>query len=187
MIFIFQRVARSTPLLICAALVEVYAVAKMNEKGAYLMETFGGENPPDLWFGVPAQKLHDYLAGIGADGREAYLDTNTWDLMPYMPAYMVLGGSLLYLQCETAGISVRISLVFAFVMLCDAVETLGFRYVTQTFPTPLKAHYIDVISLANILKWSTLVVGFVLLAALFVKNSMASRKARTLARTEKTK
>jgi hypothetical protein len=157
----------------------------MSQKAAYLMDTFGGDNPPDLWFGVPAKKLYNYLAGIGAGGRAAYLDTNSWDLIPYMPAYMLLGGSLLYWQCQAAGLSTRLSLIFAFGMMCDVVETIGFRYVTKTFPTPLEPHYMDLISTANVLKWSTLVVGLILLAALFLKNWISSRRPSAAAKLEK--
>jgi hypothetical protein len=167
---IFQLISESTTLLVCAAMLEVFAVVIMNKKTTYLIQTFGGNEPPDMWFGIEAKRLYNYLAGIGAEGRAAYLDVVTWDVMPCMPAYTLLLGSLLYRECETAGLPTKLSLIFVAAMVCDAVETIGCGFVTKTFPKPIKPEYMDLISNANAVKWVTLSMGTMLLGLLFLKN-----------------
>ncbi len=61
----------------------------MIRRSSYLMDTFSGGLPPDLWFGVPEEKLYAYLSEVGPGGREAYRSMNSWDFFPYMPSYMM--------------------------------------------------------------------------------------------------
>eukprot|EP00980_Cylindrotheca_fusiformis_P017918 scaffold5688_cov104-Cylindrotheca_fusiformis.AAC.4 len=185
MLTIFQRVAASTPLLICSALLEVFSIVRIGQKSDYLLETFGGGTAPDLWFRVPSKKLYSYLAEIGDGGREAYLDITIFDFFPYMPAYTLFFGSLLYLQCETAGISTRLSLVFVVAVMCDVIETAGFHYATKMFRTSLEQQYMIVISTANVLKWISLGIGFILLLGLIIKNWIISKWSSKTAKSDK--
>jgi hypothetical protein len=177
---LFQLIGESTPLMVCAALLEVFSVVIMNQKTTHLIQTFGGNEPPDMWFGIEAKRLYSYLAGIGADGRAAYLDMVSWDVMPCMPAYTLLLGPLLYRECETAGLPTKLSLIFVVAMICDAVETIGCGFVTKTFPKPMKPEYVDLISNANAMKWVTLMMGSMLLGLLFLKNLLFPPKQSSL-------
>lgn len=85
---LLTTVADSKPLLIAAGLTEALAVVVMIRRSEHLQSTFGG-SPPDLWFGIPEEKLYNYLDAIGDGGREAYRKMNSWDFFPYMPAYMM--------------------------------------------------------------------------------------------------
>lgn len=187
MLSIFHRVAESTPLLICVALVQILSVFVTNQKTTYLMETFGGNEPPDLWFGIEAKRLYSYLAGIGSEGRAAYLDLAYWDVVPAMPTYTVLLGSLVYRECQKASLPTTLSLLFLVTMTCDAIETIGCGYVTKTFPTPLKAQYMDLISNANVMKWVTLVLGTLFFGLLFLKNLIFPKQSSLKADESKTK
>jgi hypothetical protein len=86
---LFQIVADSKPLLIVAGLSEAFSVMIMLRRSGFLMDTFGGGMPPDLWFGVPEGKFYNYLEELGSGGREAYARVNSWDFFPYMPSYMM--------------------------------------------------------------------------------------------------
>lgn len=86
---LLHTVAKSKPLLIAAGLCEVLSIFVMMRRSGYLQSTYGGGNPPDLWFGIPEEKLYSYLDVIGDGGREAYRKVNSWDFFPYMPSYMV--------------------------------------------------------------------------------------------------
>ena len=86
---LLQTVADSKPLLIAAGLSEAFSVGVMIRRSGYLQSTFGGGLPPDLWFGIPEEKLYSYLDVIGDGGREAYRKINSWDFFPYMPSYMM--------------------------------------------------------------------------------------------------
>ncbi len=86
---LLKTVADSKPLLIAAGLTEALAVVVMIRRSEHLQSTFGGGSPPDLWFGIPEEKLYNYLDAIGDGGREAYRKINSWDFFPYMPAYMM--------------------------------------------------------------------------------------------------
>ena len=169
---ILELVAGSTPLLMCSALLQIYAGNEMNKKVTYLTETFGGGNPPDLWFGIEPKRLYDYFAGIGAQGRLAYLQEVNWDIMPTMPAYTILLGSLLYRECKRANLPIEISYIFPITMICDAVETLTCGYAAKLFPKRLKMVYLDLGSFANQTKWVSLVLGMVFLSLLFLKNAI---------------
>ena len=81
---LLQIVADSKPLLIAAG-----SEGIMMRRSGYLMDTFGGGTPPDLWFGVPEEKLFNYLNEVGPGGRDAYRKMNSWDFFPYMPSYMM--------------------------------------------------------------------------------------------------
>ena len=86
---LFQTVSDSKPLLIAAGLSEALSMVIMSRRSSYLMDTFSGGLPPDLWFGVPEEKLYAYLSEVGPGGREAYRSMNSWDFFPYMPSYMM--------------------------------------------------------------------------------------------------
>lgn len=174
---IFKLFIESTPLMIGLALLEVVSVMTMNRKIGYLTDTFGGNEPPDLWYGIPAKDLYDYLGGIGIEGRAAYLDCVYWDVMLTMPAYTLLLGSLLYRECESAGVTNKLALIFPITMICDAIETIGCGYAAKIFPKPLKLKYVDIISTANRMKWAELFLGSIILAILFLKNLVLPRKS----------
>jgi len=86
---LLKAVADSKPLLIAAGLTQALSVGVMIRRSGYLQSTFGGGNPPDLWFGIQDEKLYNYLDVIGDGGREAYRKMNSWDFFPYMPSYMM--------------------------------------------------------------------------------------------------
>ena len=87
---IFQTVANSKPLLITAGIIEVLSIIEMSRRTEYLQSNFNPPfDPPDLWFGIPEEKLYNYLDEIGDGGREAYRRMNSWDLFPYMESYMM--------------------------------------------------------------------------------------------------
>ena len=86
---LLQIVADSKPLLIAAFLSEVFSMFIMLRRSGYLMNTFGGGLPPDLWIGVPEEKFFNYLSEVGPGGRAAYQKINSWDFFPYMPSYML--------------------------------------------------------------------------------------------------
>lgn len=86
---LLKTVADSKPLLIASGLTEALSVGVMIRRSGYLQSTFGGGNPPDLWIGIPEEKLYNYLDVIGDGGRETYRKINSWDFFPYMPAYMM--------------------------------------------------------------------------------------------------
>jgi hypothetical protein len=191
---LLEFVAESTPLMIGAAFLQVVSSVIMNKKVAYLTDTFGGGNPPDMWFGINAKDLYDYFGGVGAEGRAAYLDIATWDMMPGMPAYTLLLGSLLFKECKSRGFPTHIVMVFPFTMLCDAIETIGFGHAAKIFPKPLKVNYVDFVSTANMMKWGFLVMGSCTLAILFLMNIFMPPKAseenpsqETPSKKEKTK
>ena len=81
---LLKTVADSKPLLIAAGLTEALSVGVMIRRSGYLQSTFGGGNPPDLWFGIQDEKLYNYLDVIGDGGREAYRKMNSWDFFPYI-------------------------------------------------------------------------------------------------------
>lgn len=170
---VIQRVGESFPLLFCAALLQIYATVKVNEKMDYLTKTFGGGPPPDLWFGIPPRKLYDYFAGIGAEGRAAYLAMVSTDVMPVMPAYTLLLGSLLYRECRTANAPNFLVLIFPLTMIFDAIETIGCGHAAKLFPKRLKPTYLNLISLGNQLKWISLGIGCIILSFLFVRNLLS--------------
>lgn len=86
---LLQNVANSKPLLIAAGLSEALSILIMLRRSGHLMDTFGGGNPPDLWFGITEEKLFNYLNEVGPGGRDAYRKINSWDFFPYMPSYMM--------------------------------------------------------------------------------------------------
>jgi len=49
---LLKKVADSKPLLIAAGISEAISVGVMIRRAGYLQSTFGGGNPPDLWFGI---------------------------------------------------------------------------------------------------------------------------------------
>lgn len=172
---IFAYISSSTALLLVFTTLEVISVAVMKQKADALTAAAPEQgNPPDLWFGIPKDALHNWLEGIGEEGRPLYLATNTWDLTVYMWTYMLLSGSLLYGQCLKANpMWTPLSLIFAFAIVGDFVETILLRKATNLFPTPLGPIFMKLMSLANIAKWSTAAVGFVCLIGLAVKNRMS--------------
>lgn len=86
---LLKTVADSKPLLVAAGVTELLSFGEMIRRSGYLQSTFGGGDPPDLWFGIPEEKLYSYLDVIGDGGREAYRKINSWDFFPYMPSYMM--------------------------------------------------------------------------------------------------
>ena len=167
---VMKLVGESFPLLFCVAMLQMYSTMKMTEKTAYLLHTFGGGNPPDLWFGIPPRKLYDYFAGIGSEGRAAYQAMVSFDVMPCMPSYTLLLGSLLYRECKTANAPTFLVLIFPMTMIFDAIETIGCGHAAKLFPRRLKGAYLDLINLGNQLKWISLGIGCIVLSFLFVKN-----------------
>mmetsp|Transcript_37526 Transcript_37526/g.91026 ORF Transcript_37526/g.91026 Transcript_37526/m.91026 type:complete len:215 (+) Transcript_37526:54-698(+) len=174
---IYRTVAESSTLLLTIALLQMVAVVVMNQKTTYLMDTFGGNDPPDMWFGIRSKRLYDYLAGIGVEGRYAYLDVVKWDVVPTIPTYSTLLGSLLYKECKKAGISPKLSLVIVLAMIGDLFETLGCGYATKNFlATPLTGKQMMIVSNGNKVKWISLGTGIAMLAVLFMKNLMFPRE-----------
>ena len=184
---VFAYISNSTSLLLVFTALEIIAVAVMKQKADALTAAAPDQgNPPDLWFGIPEDALQNWLDGIGEEGRPLYLATNTWDLAVYMWAYMLLSGALLYGQCLKANPKLTpLSLIFAFAMMGDFVETILLRKATNAFPTPLEPMLLKLMSLANMAKWSILVVGLVPLVGLAVKNRMS--KDELIKETAKTK
>mmetsp|Transcript_7599 Transcript_7599/g.16556 ORF Transcript_7599/g.16556 Transcript_7599/m.16556 type:complete len:182 (-) Transcript_7599:122-667(-) len=174
---ILQIVADSTPLLTVAALLEAVSVGVMFQKIGYLKDTFGVGEPPDTWFGISPDKFYDYLNKLGPDGCQAYGRVNSWDFFPYMPAYMILLGAMLLLQCRSAGISLNISWLFPVAMFFDIIESSIFGYATRQFPEHLSNMLINVASIANQIKWASFLFGLVALVGLFANNSMRRTKS----------
>lgn len=173
---VYRTVSESGALIIVFALLQIVCVIVMNQRTAYLVGTFGGNDPPDLWFGIKGSRLYDYVAGIGKEGRSAYLSMVQWDVMPTMPTYSTLLGSLTYKECKKAGLSPKWSLVFFLAVICDLIETLGCGYVAKNFPMKYKKNHLLLVSYGNQLKWISLAVGITAFALLFLTN-LISRKA----------
>ncbi|CAJ1932914.1 unnamed protein product [Cylindrotheca closterium] len=168
---IYRAVAESSALLLIVATLQVVSVVVMNQKTSYLMDKFGGNEPPDMWFGIQSKRMYDYLAGIGVEGRFAYLDVVKWDMVPTIPIYSTLLGSLLYKECKKAGISPKLSLIILLATIGDIIETLGCGYATKTFlKIPLTKNEMTAVSYGNQVKWISLGAGIAMLAVLFLKN-----------------
>lgn len=168
---IYRAVAESSTLLLAVAMMQIVSVVVINQKTSYLMDTFGGNEPPDMWFGIRIKRLYDYLAGIGVQGRFAYLDTARWDLMLVIPTYSVLLGSLLHKECKKAGISPKLSLIVLLATIGDILETVGCGYATKNFlATPLTRKQMRIVSSGNKVKWVSLGAGISMLVILFLKN-----------------
>lgn len=168
---IYRAVAESSTLLLAVAMMQIVSVVVINQKTSSLMDTFGGNEPPDMWFGIQIKRLYDYLAGIGVQGRFAYLDTAQWDLMLVIPTYSVLLGSLLHKECKKAGISPKLSLIVLLATIGDILETVGCGYATKNFlTTPLTRKQMRIVSNGNKAKWVSLGAGISMLVFLFLKN-----------------
>ena len=168
---IYRAVAESSALLLTVALLQIVSVVIMNQKTSYLMDKFGGNEPPDMWFGIQSKRMYDYLAGIGVEGRFAYLDVVKWDMIPTIPTYSTLLGALLYKECKKAGISPKLSLIVLLATIGDIIETLGCGYATKTFlKIPLTKNQMTAVSYGNKVKWISLGAGISMLAVLFFKN-----------------
>jgi hypothetical protein len=129
-----------------------------------------GDDIPDMWVGITAGRLRRYLGALGPNGRKAYLWMNFLDFLLVMPTYTISLGALLHRQCKLAGLSTNISLTFPFMMFCDVIETIVLRYATKIFPNPPNDVFLTVGSIANQVKYSTFVLGLVLLIVLHVRN-----------------
>ncbi|KAL7494394.1 hypothetical protein ACHAWT_007020 [Skeletonema menzelii] len=173
---LLKTVADSKPLLIASGLTEALSVGVMIRRSGYLQSTFGGGNPPDLWIGIPEEKLYNYLDVIGDGGRETYRKINSWDFFPYMPAYMIFYGALLLIQCRSAQAS-DISWLFLIAMVCDIIETGTFNYAANQFPEHISSTIVRLASIANELKWVSFGFGAIGLVGLFVHNSLKNAKA----------
>lgn len=186
---IYRAVAESSTLLFTVALLQIVCVIVMNQKTSYLMGTFGGNEPPDMWFGIRSKRLYDYLAGIGAEGRAAYLDMVQWDVVPTMPTYSTLLGSLLYRECKKAGITPKLSLIILLATIGDVIETLGCGYATKSFLSkPLTAKQMMIVSNGNRVKWVSLIAGGTMLAVLLLMNLvLSSQPTKPVAQKEETK
>lgn len=168
---IYRTVAESSPLLLTIAFLQIIAAVVINQKTAHLMDTFGGNEPPDMWFGIAKKRLYDYLAGIGVEGRFAYLDVVKLDIFTITPLYSTLLGSLLYKECKRAGISPKLSLIFLLAAIGDLVETVGCGYATKNFlKIPLTGNQLMMTSTGNRVKWMSLGAGISMLAVLYFKN-----------------
>lgn len=136
------------------------------------LDSYGaGEDIPDAWRGIPADKLHRYLDALGLKGRKAYLWMNLFDFILIMPTYTISMGALLYRQCQLAGVSTSISLMFPFIMFCDIIETSVLRYATKIFPAPPNHFLLTAGSIANQIKLITLVLGVVTLIVVYARNN----------------
>ena len=176
---IYRTVAESSTLILTVALLQIVAVIVMNQKTTYLMQTFGGNEPPDMWFGIRSKRLYDYLAGIGEEGRAAYLDMVKWDVVPTIPVYSTLLGSLLYKECQKAGITPILSLIITLAATGDLVETLGCGYATKNFlKTPLTGNQMTMVSYGNQVKWVCLGAGIAMLVVLFPMNLIFPSKSK---------
>ena len=129
-----------------------------------------GEDIPDAWLGIPADRLHHYLGALGPKGREAYLRMNSLDFILIMATYTISLGALLYRMCQLAGLSTNISLMFPFIMFCDIIETSVLRHATKNFPSPPNHLLLTAGSIANQIKLITFILGLVALIILRVRN-----------------
>jgi hypothetical protein len=129
-----------------------------------------GEDVPDAWVGISADRLRRYLDALGPDGREAYARMIFFDFVLIMPTYAISLGALLYGQCKLAGLSTKFSWIFPSIMLCDIVETIVLRHATRIFPLPPNSFLLTAGSIANQVKLIAFVLGLVFLIVLHVRN-----------------
>ena len=170
-----QLVADSTLILMSAVLAEIASFVLLSRKIECLKDTFGCGDPPDTWFGISTDKLYDYLDKLGSEGRNAFLEINSWDFMPYMPTYTICFGALLVRLCRAARLPTDISFIFFFVMICDVIESSILGYATRQFPKRLSHVLLNLASIANKMKWCSFGFGFATLATLFIYNVFFSK------------
>ena len=176
-----QIIANSTPLLICAFLLEVISIVVMVNRCGRLREVSGvGGDIPDTWFGIPPDKLYNFLDELRPRGRDAYRSINSWDFMPYMESYTILFAALILRQCNAARLPPRLSLSVMITMVCDVVESFILGRSNEIFPDRLDDKIVGIASIANKLKWVSLGVEMTAFAILFLYNSFTTKKQRQL-------
>ena len=180
MLELFQYIAKSTPLLMVALVLESLSCVAMTQKYNYANDNFDMGMTPDVWFGYDENDIYEWMEKIGPNGRMSYVEIMKWDFVPYMPSYTILLGSVLAWQCEIASDwNSNVALIAPLIMIFDLVETASNYFITTHFP--LRAKYIVMVSsLANQLKWITCAVGILVLVILIIQNYFLQKRKRRM-------
>ena len=185
---IFQKVGKSTSLRIGASMLQIIAILVMTQRHQHFQSIYNIPTTPtkcgpvpDLRFGYTPEAIYEFLDLIEESGRKFYLEQMVlWDLFPYMEAYTITLGWLLWKELEKSSFfseerKHRLIIMVPFIMGCDIIETVSIGYATKVFPDRVGDHWISVSSIANQLKWVLFGGSTILLSCLFVSNYFLNR------------
>lgn len=146
-------------IFVSAVVVYVGATLRMT----YLMKDAGGSGTvPDLKFGFTADSLRELREHTwGEAGCQAYVKASSVDLFPYMEAYTVVLWCLAIVACrDRSTLTKTLAGLLASCPVCfDVTETWILR---QTCLTEVSHDWVHVASVANQLKWLSL-LGFLII------------------------
>lgn len=123
----------------------------------------------DTQFGFSVQYVNNLFTQLGVKGRNAYFYSTVFIDIPYAMAYGFIYSFIFIkvLKFKNRFSSFKyISLLAFFISMFDLIENIGIIYLIKIFPN-YNSNYIEIISLANRLKWSfallTLIMFFTIL------------------------
>ena len=170
---LYETVLCNRKLLIAVIVAQISSVLVMMKLNSMCL-SMGAGPIPDLRFGFSSEEIYNIFEDCGYEGRQNYLRLALFDFMPYIPAYTICMGSLLFHLLRLADWNVRLSVIMVFGAFCDYIETMVLVIGCFLFPQRLSENAVVISDSFNRIKWILVAIEVVL----FLSASVAGWKRK---------